>query len=444
LQQKIIIIGAGVAGLTAAVNLAGSGYPVSVLEARPNIGGRMFSVRDNVSGEMIDNGQHLLSAAYSEFLSVLEKLGTSVYLKRTKGLSINFADVQGQNYSLNTSLFRGNSGVLAGLLKFNALSFASKLNLISFFLKLKTKKLKFDDLSCFDLFKREHQSDEVIKIFWEPLTLAVLNNNPRNVAASLLVEVLERAFFAGGGASELLLPLIDLSVLLQPAFQWLERNGGEIKLRTKVRKIIIEDGKACGVELQNNEKISADSIISTVPPHILMKLLPENEKLIRNLSDFEYSTIINVYYWLDKHIETPDFTALIGTNSQWLFNRRNFVAVDGEIRLKYPGMINITISGANSLADMPSETIADECFSELKQCIPAFAGCQILHSRVIKDKFATVSLDTAAERRRPGAESGVKGLYLAGDWTNTKLPATIESAAISGKKAADYVLKQHI
>jgi zeta-carotene desaturase len=434
-----------VAGLTAARYLAQGNCHVHIFESGNHIGGRMFSVLDRTTGEMVDNGQHLLSSAYSEFLSLLEELGTAVYLKRTKGLKIHFANKKAGKFLLDTSILPGNAGILAGLLKFDALSAVSKFQLMYFFVKLKAKRIQPDNLSCLDLLKRERQSEELIRIFWSPLILAVLNDKPGNVAASLLVEVLERAFFSGGKDAELLLPTRELSVLLHPFEKWLHRHGGDILYRSPVKQIIVENGKAIGVELKNGEKHYADAVISTVQPAALHKLIPAEtaKNSYDYLLDFSYSAIINIHYWLSQNITTPDFSAMLGTKSQWLFNRRNFAEVQDSVKAEFPGMLSITISGANELSDIPSEELSRTCFAEIKSCFPEFEGVDILHDKVIKERRATFSAAPEVEKLRPEPAGKIANLYLAGDWTNTKLPATIESAAVSGQKAAAAIKKQH-
>ena len=439
--NKVIIIGAGIAGLSAAVQLAGKGFIVKIFEARKNIGGRMFAFTHTATGEMIDNGQHIISGAYTEFLSLLDELGTSQYLKSSDGLKVHFALPDNKKYVLDTSSFQGNLGIIAGLLKFEAIALSSKFQLISFFIKLKFRRIKPDGLSCYDLLKNEHQSDEIIHIFWEPLILAVMNARPEDIAATLLLEVLQRAFFAGGKSSDLLLSTRELTSLLQPFTKWLTGKGGEINLHSPVESILVENGKARGIVLKNGDKFCADTVISTVQARTLYKLIPAVSQKVEYeyLSKFSYSTIINIYYWLDQHIETPDFTAMLGTNSQWMFNRRNFIAVPTEIKTKYPGMLNITISGANDLAGISSARLAAGCFDEVKSCFSEFSEVEVLHSEVIKDKYATFATSLETEKLRPEPTGLIASLLIAGDWTNTGLPATIESAAVSGKKTAEFL-----
>ena len=181
-------------------------------------------------------------------------------------------------------------------------------------------------------------------------------------------------------------------------------------------------------------------------PHQLYRLVSETQKEedFGYLKEFSYSSIINIYYWVDKNIKTSDFVALLGVRAQWLFNRRNFVTVPSDIKEQYPGLINVTISSANEFSDISSEELVAETFAEVQRCIPAFADVKILHHKVIKEKFATFSAGPKIEKIRPLHKTSIKRLFIAGDWTNTGLPATIESASNSGKATAQEIIKQHI
>jgi len=445
LSKNITIIGAGVAGISAALELAKAGYYVNIFEGRKFPGGRMYSFADNKSAEVIDNGQHLFSGAYKNFFALLNELGTSVYLKSTGRLKVHFANVGGKKFLLDTSLYPGILGIINGLFRFKGLSFSSKLQLIRFYGRVRQKTINANDLTCLELFSQEGQSSELIEVFWEPLIYATLNGNPSEVSAVLLIEVMERAFFAGGKDSELFLSVRNLSQLLNPFEKWLERHKGKITFQSRVESIIIEGNTAKGIVLQNGNKIYSDAVISTVQANILYNLLPKRvaEKDFQYLTKFTYSTIIDIYYWIDRNIKTADFTALIGTKSQWMFNLRNFITKQTAIDSEYPGLINITISGADELLGLSNEEIAAICFDELKSCLPEFAEIRILHTRVIKDKFATFRAIPAVEKLRPEPKCNVENLYIAGDWTNTHLPATLESAAISGINAAKSIYLQH-
>jgi len=446
LKSKVIVIGAGVSGISAAMHLAKSGHEVQIYEAKNFIGGRVYSFTEKLTGETVDNGQHVLSGAYTEFLKLLDELGTSVYLNAQPSLVVNFADSNGKHYCLDTGKLPGKLGMFAGFLNFDALSFESKLSLFRFILKLRFLSIDHNERNCRSFLLDMKQNKNLLDVFWKPLILAVLNDKPENVSAKLLIEVLQKAFFAGGNESGLILPAEDLSKLLNPFEKWIGKHGGQINLQSAVQRLIKQGHKVIGVRLKDGGEVYADYVVSTIQPNSLKNIIGNDNDFESDihLPDYDFSTIINIYYWLDKHVNTPDFSALIGTKAQWMFNRRNFIQTDLKIVKEFPGLVNVTISGANDIRDISSENLIAECFNELKQAFPVFKAANILQTKIIRDKRATITISPELEKRRPESETNKSRFLLAGDWTNTGLPATIEGAALSGKLAAERVITNNI
>lgn len=441
-MKDVIVIGAGIAGISAALELAEKGFKVRVFETKFNPGGRVYSLRDNTTGEIIDNGQHIISGAYQNFLTIVKKLGTENLFKSQKALRVTYADRLGKKHTLDTGKLPGKAGLAFGFLKFDLLSLSSKYSVLRFILKLNLGIINAKDKNCLEFLKSEKQTNQAIEYFWTPLIISALNDKPENVSAKLLVNILVKAFFANNNYSKLILPTCDLSSILTPFESKMKSLGSDVHFNSKVNKIFIEDDKVKYVILNDSQRISADYYILALNPKSISKLFNLTksnsyiEKLINFTQSLEYSAIINIYFWLDKHIQTEDFTALIGTNTHWVFNRRNFVCNGEEIIRKYPGMINLTISSAEHLLQIPSDELAQSCFNELISNMPEFAKANILHYKVIKDKFATFKATPEIEKNRPSGMTPIDNFYLAGDWINTGLPATIESAAFSGLDVA--------
>ena len=474
-QKKVIIIGAGVAGIAAAMHLAEKGFNVVILETKNFAGGRIYSVKDNTTGEIIDNGQHVIIGAYHGFLEILSKLGTDIYLKEQKALNVTFYNQSGIKTSLDCSVLPGQAGMLYGLLKLKNLSFKSKIAIGKFFLKIQNNQ-QFPNLTAKDLLINEKQGWDAIKNFWEPLIYATLNISPEEAASSLFIEVLRSGFFADRFSSRMMLPTADLSRLLKPLDRWLSLHNSEIIYRSTVKEFNITDNRMKSIILNTGEEITGDYFISAVPPNILNRItfkkenlsremennnlsfqriqespaftLLENSCISRNdtindnfkiLGEYKFSTIINIYYWLDKYTETDDFAAMTDCTSHWLFNRRNYIKADSGTIQKYPGHISITISGANNLIDVPSEVLAKKCWEEIQRAIPDFKDVNILYSKVIRDKHATFIATPELEPKRLNQKTSVPNFFIAGDWTATNLPATLEGAVQSGFRCAGLV-----
>lgn len=442
-MKKVIIAGAGVAGISAAVALAEKGHEVVLAETKKNIGGRVFSFQDNKTSELVDNGQHAIIGAYKYFLGLLARFGTDIYLAPQNNLKVPFYHSDGTADLLDTSLLPGKLGMLAGLFKLSKLSLISKLNLILFAVKVTKGNLE-SDCSALELLKKYNQGVDAIFYFWEPLIVSAMNMKPSDASAELLIEVLKKGFFADSNSARLMLPGIGLSELMQPALKYLSRYNFTFMPNTSVSEVLYSGDIVTGLKLADGEILTADYYILTVPPNVLKKILPEelrNSDYFSPLSDYRFSTIINIYYWLDRYVDTPELGAMTGTYSQWFFNRRKFVQTEQTIKNTYPGLFNITISSANELEEISSEDLSAICFGELQKALPQLKEAKFLHNRVIRDKHATFLATNELEHSRLNQRTPIPNLFIGGDWTDTGLPATIEGAALSGFTCAELLTK---
>lgn len=438
-----IIIGAGTAGIAAAVELTKANKRVLVLESKSYFGGRARSFEDTTTGETIDNGQHVLMGCYTSLLYILKELRTDHLLTRQNALSVNFIDSDGRRDILNTSILPGKLGAAFGILNLQNISLASKFRALQLALLLQIGRVKTENLTAQKFLEKYRQPDEIIERFWEPIILATLNSTPHQAAASLLVEVLKRAFFAGRTASQILIPSLGLSSLFEPFPDWLENHGGKLMLGTSVQNVEVNNGTASSVITSSGEKLTAKTIIAALPPKQLLRILPQELQFhpkFEALHEYQFSPIVSVYLWFDRDWCDVDFAAMLGTKTQWIFNRRKIAKTSPLLQTKFPGHISLTVSAGDELVDTHPEQVVLLCVEELKRAFPDAAGAQLLSWKVIKEKSATFLATPAMERRRLSAETLVPNLFLAGDWTATSLPATLEGAAQSGVKAAKCTL----
>lgn len=437
-MKKICIIGSGIAGISAAVNMAAKGYGIDLYEAAPVIGGRISSFKDSKTGDVIDNGQHLLTGAYHNFLHILKELGTVSSLKWQNGLDINYIDKDKNNFNLNTGSLPGDLGHIYGILKFYPLNVTEKYNLIKFALKIKTNNLKSNE-TCFDFLKRNKQSDNTILYFWEPLILATINNSIKEAPAQLLINILKDAFFKDQKSSSLILPETDLKSLIEPLENYLNHRKSQVFTSAKVSEILVESNEVKGIRLKKGKVIEYDKVICAVPPYALRKILPEdllNERYAY-LNEFEFSPILSVYLWYSRRVLNEEIYTMIGTDTQWIFNKSMISGRGNDI----PALLSITISNADKFLKMPPNAISNLINNELTENIPSVKKAKLVHSRVIMEKMATFRADLRTEKMRPANSTSINGLYIAGDWTDTGYPATIEGAAISGLNAANLLAR---
>ncbi len=441
-KQKVIVIGAGVAGISSAMNLSRSGFDVTVLESREFIGGRMFSFTDGRTGDVIDNGQHAVIGAYHGFLRILDELGTINKLEFQKALKVRFMDSEGRPSVIDASKLWGNAGLLYGFMRFNSISRSEKIKAIRLFLKAKIGFRDINNITVRQLLLDNNQSENIIAQFWEPYTLSTMNTRIETASAKLFVDVLKMALLSGSNNSKLIIPKTGLSELVAPFGEWLSDRGGRVKLNNPVKGLIVEKGKCIGVARNSGDNLFTDYVVSCVPPYALDRIIKGsiNRKYFQIHTEFRYSPIVSVYLWLDMDITENKFTALTGTTSQWIFNRRRLSEAKAESIDAYPGLVQVTVSAANDLLDLTSKEIAELCHNELSGIFPKAKGSKLLHYRVVKEKRATIKQDIAMVNKRPGVKTGVKNFFVAGDWTDTGLPATLESAAVSGMAAASEII----
>lgn len=439
-KADCIVIGGGFAGIAAATELARYGKSVFLLEARPYLGGRARSFVDKETGEVIDNGQHLLMGCYTHTLALLQTLGTRELLAAQPRMRVDFVDADGSRHPFDTSRLPGKAGTALGLVLLSGLSVAEKLQAVKFALLVERNLVQPGTSTVEEFLHRYKQSPRSIERFWEPIVLATLNAHPREASAFLLAEVLRRAFFADVRSSQLLFPAAGLSELLAPFPQWLQAHRGTIHHVT-AEALLTEGNRVVGITTETGT-LYADTVISCIPARALSRLLTEKPLSVEPVPDMQYSPIVSVYLWFDKAFLQERFFAMLGTTIQWIFNRRLLCTAPDTIRAQYPGHIALTISAADAIVNESAETIVQRCMEELHRAFPASREATLLSWQVIKEKMATIRATPDINSKRPNAATSLDNLFLAGDWTNTKLPATIEGACQSGVMAARQALHQ--
>ncbi|MFH1051397.1 MAG: hydroxysqualene dehydroxylase HpnE [bacterium] len=439
-MKKTIIVGAGIAGITAAVELSKNNITPIVLEERKFPGGRTFSFKDDFTGDIIDNGQHLLMGAYVNFLNLLDTLGTAEKLLFTKGIRIPFIDKYSESSLFNTEIFPGKSGLLFAMINFKGLSLFSKWKAIKFLISIGTGKKEFIQYSVSELFDQYQISDELIKRFFEPLCLATMNAKSENASANIFIQVIKKALFSKGDYSKLIYPGAGLSELIKPFEEIIKKVGGEVHYSTGIEEIMADKNKILAVK-SKSQTFLADYYIFAIPANKLSSIVNGSHSLsnVIKLQEFQYSPIISIYLWYDREFIKSKITAVIDSNIQWIFNKRR-IYHDIDYNKDMPGHYAVTISGADDLINLPKDLILQTCLDEIGRIFPESKKSELKHSVVIKEKNATVLLNPDSLKYRKSGNSNYKNLFFAGDWTDTGLPATIESACLSGIKAAQKIM----
>lgn len=429
-----MVIGGGWAGIAAAVAAAERGFAVTLVEERPYLGGRARSFVDRTTGDVVDNGQHVMMGCYHALRTTLASLGTDGLLAGPPALQVLFADMEGTRDELRTQRLPGVAGMALGLLGLRRISWSGRMAILRLMLRLRRGPLDTAGRSCADVLAAYGQPADAVTRFWEPVVLATLNAPLDQAAASLLETVLRQAFFAGREASRLLVPVAGLSALVEPLDGVLAAAGGCVVRSTAVERLEIEHNRVVGVDTSDGSRHRPDHVVLAVPPWAVQRLLPAGLRPAV-VDALDMSPIVSVYLWYDRPWLDADVVATLGGTVQWVFNRRTLAHAPADVVVRYPGHVALTVSAADDLVGRTSEEIIAVCVDELASLLPASRGATLLHGLVVKERRATVRITAAVERQRSVGLRPYHNLYVVGDWTGTGLPATLEGAARSGREA---------
>jgi squalene-associated FAD-dependent desaturase len=443
--KDVVIIGGGFAGLAAGVALSARGFRVALLESKPALGGRAYSFNDAETGDFVDNGQHVLMGCYHETLDFLEQLGTRRHLIFHRNLEIEMLDGPGRRAHLKTLALPGPLHMSAALLGYRHLTLGERMRVIAggshmMYLRWRDRG-RLRRMSVAELMDQLKQGARARRYFWYPLAIATLNDDPELASAALLAEVLKRAFFSRRDDSAFVYSKVGLSDLYcGAAHDAIENAGGVVATRSIVEGFDFDSTSAItGVRLRDGSRLSAANYIAALPPPQFLKLLPEAavaDPFFSRIGALKSSPIICVHVWLDREVTDSAFIGFIGTQTQWLFNKRRIFEQHGE---RHPGYVSFVISGARKLVDSSSDELLDLVINDLRTMIPAARYANVLKALVLKEKHATMAPDPLSDLNRPATVTPIPNLFLAGDWIQTGLPATIESAVVSGRAAANAI-----
>lgn len=433
-QISVSIIGGGIAGLSAAVFLTEKNFKVTLIEASPKLGGRAYSFFDKEKQQFFDNGQHILAGWYKNTFEYLKLIGSYEKLNFQKGLEVNFINTTKEVHKLKCPDLKPPMNLLTGLLKFKAFGLKDKFALknINKLIKVSDNfEVKYENVS--ELLKGIDQTENLIKYFWEPFVLAVFNTRLENVSVKIFLNVLKIGFNEKDN-STLVIPNVNLNeLLIDDAIKYFEANNVKVVLNKRVDKIVTNenDAKVEYVTLEEGEKVVSDYYISAVSFFDFKKMFDEK---VYSDNDFHSeqlrsSGIVSVHLFFENEIPRdmiPDnsfgMTGLIGKIVQWIFKRN-------------PKYLSLVISGADvsQITNMSKEEIFKLCMKDLKETIAGFEKLKVSDYKIIKEKRATFIPDNESSAFRPEQRTRYRNFFIAGDWTNTGMPATIESAVTSSR-----------
>ena len=441
-RYDAIVVGGGFAGLSAAVRLASRGARVLVLEAKARLGGRATSFVDRDSGEVVDNGQHVLIGCYVDTFRFLDDIGASGNVRLQPQLAATMIDRRGKRSRLVCPALPSPLHLVAGVLDWDGISWRDRLSVFAMAAPLRLARRSLAPGSTLQAaspgetvenFLLHHgQSARMCEMLWNPLALAACNQRPEVAAAPTFVRVLAEMFGADAKGAAVALPIKPLhEMYAEPARTYLTSRGSEVRTGATA-KVKTDADRVIGVEA-GGETWPADRVISAVPWFALAGLFDAVPEPLADVIDraarMQASPIVTVNLWLDRRVLDEPFVGLPGRVMQWVFDKG---AIFGEAA----SHVSTVTSGASSILERSNDDLVAVAIDELAAALPAARDARVLRASVVREPHATFSL-APGQPARPRAETALRGFYLAGDWIDTGLPATIESAVRSGHRAAE-------
>jgi len=412
MARTIHVIGAGLAGLSAALRATQAGARVILHEAGSQAGGRCRSYADSTLGMTIDNGNHVILSGNKSALSYLALIGATDRMRGPQESDFNFVDLAtGERWQLRLG------GGLLPWWVFDQARRVPNTRVLDYLVMLRLmwrpgKKTVGEVISC---------SGALYEKLVEPILLAALNHEPPAASARLAATLMRETLAAGGRTCRPLIAQDGLSgAFVDPALVWLKAHGATVQFGHELHGIAFKDGRAAALDFGGDSiALSADdAVIVAVPPNLAARLLPDLTV------PTEFRAIANVHFRVAGEPSLPAMTGVVHGLTQWLF--------------AYPGRLSVTISSADALMQMPREELAHKVWSEVAR----IAGLpdELPPWQVVRERRATIAADPQQESLRPPAQTAWDNVTLAGDWTDTGLPPTIESAIRSGERAAQLSL----
>ncbi len=445
----MIVIGGGLAGLSAGISLAEAGWGVRLFEQRPFLGGRATSYV-LPDGEHVDNCQHVTLGCCTNLDDFYRRVGAQDKIKYFDRLL--FQDPQGRTGIMRAGLLPAPLHMTGSFLTFSPLSQADKRSIAYALLDILRGKGHTEDLdtpggiSMLEWLKKRKQTAGAIERFWRVVLVSALDEELDRTDARFGVDVFWKGFLSNRTGYRMGVPAVPLAELYDGCKAEIERRGGEVSLRMPVRAVHSLDGGLSSVEFDGGRSESADAYVFSVPHEILANLLPEEvkqkEPLLAQLENIKVAPITGVHFWFDRKVMSEPFVTLLDTTTQWIFNKTLLYAGgNGDGGQEKGQYLQLVISASYELLPKTRQEIIDLCLAEVRQALPVAREATLLKATVIKETAATFSPQPGVDRWRPTQQTSVKGLFLAGDWTDTGWPATMEGAVRSGYLAAEAVLR---
>jgi squalene-associated FAD-dependent desaturase len=444
-QATVAVAGGGLAGLAAACALADSGFRVTVFERRPYLGGRASSYQHPGTGEVVDNCQHVLFRSCTNLIEFYERIGVDQQIRWYDQMT--FVEPGGRATVMRASPLPAPLHTAPSFVSFPFLTAADKFAIARAMVPL-TMTVQRDTGESFENWLQQHrQTPGAIERFWKPILISALSEDLDRVSISSAAQVV-RESMKSPGARHMGVPTIPLTALYNAAGDYIQARGGRLQFRHSLETFQVGSSQ---VELRVGEGDEVfDYLVLALPFEGLDRVLPETPQaapLREMLSHFESSPITGIHLWFDREISDLDHAVLLDRTIQWMFHKSRIQPIrsqsgNGTGTDVGGSYVELVVSSSKSLIGQSRTEIVDLALRELREFFPAAREASLVKSAVIKEIHATYSPRPGIDAYRPASATAWPRVFLAGDWTATGWPATMESAVRSGYLAAEALTRR--
>jgi squalene-associated FAD-dependent desaturase len=443
-QPTVAIVGGGLAGLAAACALSNDGFRVTLFEKRPFLGGRASSYEHPGTGEVVDNCQHVLFRVCTNLVEFYERIGVANQIRWFDRM--NFIEPGGHISVMKSSLLPAPMHTAPSFLNFSFLSAADKLSVTRALIPLTLKK-QADNGQSFQQWLDHHgQTPHAVSRFWHPILVSALSEELDRISVSAAAQVV-RESMKSPEARQMGVPTLPLTDLYNAAGDYVRARGGLLHFRSLVDSFSVDGSQVCvGTRGKDGSEERFDYLILALPFDALDSLLPqtaESAPIREKLTHFENSPITGIHLWFDRQISELDHAVLLDRTIQWMFHKSRLQPMRAQNGNGSSGgsYIELVVSSSKALIDKTRSEIVDLALGEVREFFPAARHANLVKSTVIKELNATYSPRPGIDAHRPTPVTAWRNVFLAGDWTATGWPATMEGAVRSGYLAAEALTR---
>ena len=442
-SPRVAVVGGGLAGLAAGCALAQSGLRVTLFERRPYLGGRASSYQHPGTGEVIDNCQHVLLGCCTNLIDFYDRVGVSDKIRWFEQLI--FLEPGGRASAIAPSSLPSPFHTLPAFLKAHCLNLRDKMAIGAAMASLAPAQMTDKGGESFLSWLQKHgQTNRAIERFWKTVLVSALNEEIGSVSIPSAAQVIRESFLKSAAAGRMGVPTVPLTDLYGHAGEYISARSGEVRLRSSIESFRAE---VAGVRLSVTDGEEAfDFAVLALPFDALAAILPDTsaaEPLRQSLGHFETSPITGIHLWFDREITDLSHAVLLDRTIQWMFHKSKLLACrnGGSSETAKGSYVELVVSSSKGLVNKSKQEIVDLAASELREFLPGARDANLLKSTVIKEVHATYSPRPGIDAYRPQPETVWPRVFLAGDWTATGWPATMEGAVRSGYLAAQCVAR---